>query len=438
MYKEEVKSLRSRLAPNVATITLLLVTQTLDTVAHTQTDSSSSARELNDKVSSGFNSITAPLKGPISHISHVIDSIALGQSRLEDAVSSQEQTLGSLNRKAEELSKSNTACEAYLDEQSTTLQDVQETCLAINSQGLETLSVVTSIQQDATVIRNMLPFVLGRALKLLQAVTFGISKMQDITRIMHRLIRLMSGFTIEIREIMQILLQEFWLIQKQLAKFEQLMHKWLSPPLVIFRDAFNEARVFPYDLSREWQTFQGLVAVAFTGKRGLHRVHLGKYSITNLRIGQRINPRFWRGAVEPNDELSMTMIFDHVQAEQGFCPYRSCGVSTKDVGIYGGGKVCSNCFRFAVISEQGNQSPILGSVHEHETSESKMGPFHQNSTLPTLMDVKMAWCIDVSLAQWFGKMKTSSSTSPSNKQSRLCLLVTLRQKQDLSKKIRIY
>lgn len=43
---------------------------------------------------------------------------------------------------------------------------------------------------------------------------------------------------------------------------------------------------------------------------------MGKFFITNMRIGQKINPTFWRNSVEPNDELSMTIVFDHVQAEQ--------------------------------------------------------------------------------------------------------------------------
>lgn len=47
---------------------------------------------------------------------------------------------------------------------------------------------------------------------------------------------------------MHRLLQEFGLIQKELAKLEQSMHKRLTPVLVIFRDTFNEVRAFPYDL----------------------------------------------------------------------------------------------------------------------------------------------------------------------------------------------
>jgi len=65
---------------------------------------------------------------------------------------------------------------------------------------------------------------------------------------------------------------------------------------------------------------------------------MGKYFITHTRIGQRLSPAFWSNAIEPGDELSMTMILDDVEAEEDICPFKSCRASTKDIDLSPGGK----------------------------------------------------------------------------------------------------
>jgi ubiquitin len=251
--------------------------------------------------------------------------------------------------------------------------------VTINTQTQEALALATFIHQDTAEIKVAIPSILGRALGLLDAVAAGISKMQDITTLMHQMIRLTARFTIEMRETMGRLLQAFWVIQKQLARLEGFMHRQICLPTVIFRDAFNVMRSFPYDLSREWRTFQGLVAVTFTGRQGLHRVNMGQYFVTNVRMRRRLNPTFWSNAIEPGDELSMTMILNDVEAEEGFCPYKSCGASTAGVASSGGGKICPNCFRFAAISQKKKISPKIRD--KHEASESRHEPFTPESDL---------------------------------------------------------
>jgi hypothetical protein len=63
-----------------------------------------------------------------------------------------------------------------------------------------------------------------------------------------------------------------------------------------------------------------------------------QYFVTNGRLEQRLNRAFWGNAVEPGDELSMTMVLDDIEAEDGFCPYKSCGASTKHLEKQMGGK----------------------------------------------------------------------------------------------------
>jgi len=66
---------------------------------------------------------------------------------------------------------------------------------------------------------------------------------------------------------------------------------------------------------------------------------MGQYFVTNARLGRRLNPAFWSNAIEPGDELSMTMVLNDVEAQDGFCPFKSCGASTKHVEMRRGGKL---------------------------------------------------------------------------------------------------
>ena len=151
---------------------------------------------------------------------------------------------------------------------------------------------------------------------------------------------------------MRMLLSTFWDIQRQLARLERFMPKQIDLPIVKFRDAFNKSWALPFELCKQWQTFKGLVAIVFTKQQGLSRVNMGQFFVTNVRIGQKLNPAFWSNAIEPYDELSMTMIIDDIEVEDGFCPYKSCGASTRDVASGEVGKRCPNCFRFATISQR--------------------------------------------------------------------------------------
>jgi hypothetical protein len=87
----------------------------------------------------------------------------------------------------------------------------------------------------------------------MSAVTAGISKMQEITELTAQMIRLTARFTIEMREMMGRLLQVFWDIQIRLARLERFIPRQIDLPVVRFRDALNETRSLPYDLSRQWQ-----------------------------------------------------------------------------------------------------------------------------------------------------------------------------------------
>lgn len=375
-YKDEAKALRARLAPNLATIRILLTTQIVDTLSIAKSDHDKLAKDLNHEISSQSRILTA-LRDSTNRIAKEQENLTAKQSYLPAAATTQDYHIQVLTSKADDLLKSNTAFDLQLRDQRAILKDVQESSANIDARIQESIKLATAIRQDTTEIKAAIPSFLGRALDLMDAVMAGISKLQDITALMHQMITMTVNFTVEMRDTMAKLLRAFWMIQGRLTRLEGLMHRRICPPTVIFRDAFNNMRAFPYDLSREWQTFQQLVIVAFTGRQGLHRVNMGQYFVTNARIGRRLNPAFWTHAIEPGDELSMTMILDDIEAEEGFCPYKSCGASTAGVPSVGGGKICPNCNRFAAISQRKRH---YSRIHDqHGAIESSNEPLALNS-----------------------------------------------------------
>ena len=369
MYEEEVKVLRARLAPNVATITILLMTQTIDTLTNAESYRIKAARELHDKFSSHSTTLD-DVKRAISDVATVQSSLKTGQLHLTAAAAYLDRDLSILKSKVDDL-RDNEIVQNHLRHQATVLEGIQENSTNTKSQNQEVHVIVTSIHQDTAEIKAGIPSILQRALEVMNVVAAGISKAQEISDLMLQMSRLITRFTLEMRETMQRLLQAFGEIHYLLIRLECFLPKRIDLPIIKFRDAFNELRAFPFDLCQDWQTFQGLVTLTFTKRQGLHRVKKGQYFITNFRIGRRLNPTFWHNAVEPGDELSMTMILDDVEAVDGFCPFKSCGAHTKDVLVQQGGKVCPNCFRFAAVSPRRKTSVKRHLIHESSDLDEK-------------------------------------------------------------------
>lgn len=321
LYKDDVALLRSRLAPKISTITILLLTATSNLLAKAESDRHGIAKEVAQKLFDQ-NALLQRLEGATI-------AISTSQSRIEENHEVHEQ---------------------HLKTQDTLLASLQESSLAANAQIHSTHGVLLATQKDVSDIKDTTSSLLGRALNILTIVATGISKVNDIAARMRQLVSLTTDFTTEMRDAVAKLFHEFLQMQRRLAQIERFLPRQIDLPVVRFRDAFNDMRSLPYDLSRNWQTFQGLVTVVFTNRQGLNRVNRGLYFITHTRIGQRLKPEFWSKAIEPNDELSMTMILDDVEGEEGICPWPLCHGITKDIEITNGGKFCPDCHRFAIVS----------------------------------------------------------------------------------------
>ena len=357
IYKDEVTSLRAKLAPNVATITLLLATQTIETLVKAEQDRFEIAQEIRAGLHFQKTSLAA--------LRHTALDIATSQATQESVESHLAGSIAAQNKEVLLL-------QSKADDLLQNTRDVQATA--------------TSIHEDVLHAKSMTGSILGYALDIMHTVTSGLSKIQELTELIGQLMALTAQFTTEMKETMGKLLHAFWEMQKQLARLERFLPSQIySPHMVMLRDAYNELTYLPYKLCREWQKFQGLVAVVFMDRQGLHRVKMGQYFITNNRLGRRINPAFWSHAIEPGDELCQTMILNDIEVLEGICPYKSCGASTKDVAPSGGAKKCPSCNRSAVLSKRPPKAPTRKS-RSRQPGRSLQAPVLSESDAESLPD----------------------------------------------------
>jgi hypothetical protein len=251
-YKEDVKELRAKLTPNIATIIILLMTQTLETLSKAESDRLEIVREVKCKFSSQ-ETYLADLKQTALNIATTQARLEAGQTGLAIKAAGQDQELCSLHSKADELLKNDNTHKLHLHDQDNMLVDIRENAITINAYTRETHAVVSAIHQGAAETQATSGSILSVALEIMSAITAGISKMQEITKLIAQMIRLTTRSAIEMSEIMGRLLQVFWDIQIQLARLERFIPRQIDLPVVRFRDAFNEIRSLPYDLSRQWQ-----------------------------------------------------------------------------------------------------------------------------------------------------------------------------------------
>jgi hypothetical protein len=76
-------------------------------------------------------------------------------------------------------------------------------------------------------------------------------------------------------------------------------------------------------------------------------------------MGRRLNPGFWKGAITPRDELSMTMILDDVDGEEDMCTFQSCRTSLSGIASIDGGRECPSCYRRSVVFDGFSQSQLF-------------------------------------------------------------------------------
>lgn len=319
MYRDDMKELRSALGSHVSTINMLLMTQTLGSISAAERGREEAATKLE--------------KNMLSH-GKLLEDVKHGQSEIKSQLRDHKVVLNSLGSKAES---------------SIQLQREQ-------------LSVVKDTQAQTT-------SVLATATDVLSLTTSGLMNLQLITKQLGRMFQLSTEFTTEMTETMGELMRLFTSLHTTFRKLEAALPAMICPPIIQFTDALGETMALPYQLCQQWETFQQMLKVVFAKKQGKTRVEMGQFFIMFSADGALIKKTSWSGSIKRDDHLSMSMILDHLEATEGWCPFPSCQASTKGVSVQNGGRTCPVCGCWAAISPRmhsGLLKPHIADANDDE------------------------------------------------------------------------
>ncbi len=368
IWKEEVSKLRSKLTPKLSTILILLTSQIMDSVAKAEVDRASIGNEISAKVS--LQQVLLERLETQRAITQV-DAHA-NHTDLTNALQSQGQTLQVLQV---ETKRQGSIARTRLDEQGAVLKEIQQQTMSSGNQ-VDTVSTqVVAIQQDVALIRSETGSILDFLARMWRFTVDRAARLNEIAELITQLLTLILDMTKETMHMVLDLLREIKEIRQRLLCIERYLPMQMHYPMIQFRDAFNTVTPFPFSVFREWEGAKRMVAAIFVNKQGLRRVEMGQWFVTHVKKGVKINPRFWDKALQPGDELSMTMVFDNVQAKEGYCPYPSCGADMTSAEIMNGGRYCRKCCRFFQLLQQQR-----GDTADASGAHREMGPFQNASS----------------------------------------------------------
>ncbi|KAJ9612565.1 hypothetical protein H2200_004162 [Cladophialophora chaetospira] len=381
IWKEEVRKLRSKLTPKLNAILILLTSQIVESLAKAESDRASIGNDISTKLSLQ----QFLLERLETKCATVQSDATTAHAKLTNAVHSQSRAITELHVKTE---NQKAVIESRLVEQGVVLEDIQHQTIATGDQVNIISMQVVSVQQDLAQIKADTGSVLDFMARMWKFTVDGFSRLHEIAELITDLLRLTVAMTKETMETMLRLLREIKDIRQQLICIERYMPMQVHYPMIYFRDAFNDVNPLPYHVFRQWEGAKRMVAAIFVNRQGLRRVETGQWFVTHVKKGVRVNPRFWDKAIQPGDELSMTMIFDDVQAKEGCCPYPSCGADISAAEVVRGGRFCPQCSRFSQLSQDRIHNTDGASVNEAEAT-------HDGSSLLATVQVRKSLPVEI-------------------------------------------
>jgi hypothetical protein len=307
MYRNDVKELRSALESHVSTINLLWMTQTVGSISVAETDREQMACELEKKIVAQ---------------QRLLEDVRNEQSEAKTQLQDHSFALESLRGKA--------------DLSLVQLEDQRELIREVQSGVKDTREQTTSILSAATAILSL--------------ATSGVMNLRLISDKLSRMIEVCVTFTVEMRESMTELMRLFTSLHAILRRVESSLPVRIFAPIVYFTDALGEIFCLPYQVCRQWDVFNQMLRLLFATRQGKARVEMGHFLIMSSKGGRLLREASWSDSVRQNDHLSMSMVLDNLDAIEGYCPFPSCKASLDRVRIENGGRSCTLCGRWAVIS----------------------------------------------------------------------------------------
>ena len=310
-FKEDSKELRSILASHVGTISLLLMTQSINSISAAEEDRITLAREVE-------NSILENRK-ILQGVEDKVDVSINNQGRTKVQLHYQAVDLDNLKINAE-LSNS------QLKDQRIIVQDVQSVVSSVRDQNNSIFSAIT---------------------KILDVITSGAVSLQEIARQIVKIFELLTKFTIEMRIMMTELLQLFSSLRSILQQFQSSLPLKINLPILQFTDALGQTMALPYHICESWTTFKKILSVIFIDRPGKLRVDSGQYVIMQARGGMILTEAIWKHGLKQNDHLLMSIeLDDSFSTREDDCPFPSCGALTIVGELKNGGRICPQCFRW--------------------------------------------------------------------------------------------
>ena len=139
---------------------------------------------------------------------------------------------------------------------------------------------------------------------------------------------LLRSFPLEMRDLLQGILQSNWHIYQILL---QIQHNPPKSPTglldsnIKFEDAMGDRRELPYDIFRHWEPFEGYLRAQFKDKLGENKILEGKFHIVNVKDRNAIlKKEHWTRSIHQGATLAMCMVMSHLQRQSGTCPRLSC------------------------------------------------------------------------------------------------------------------
>ena len=370
MWKEEVNKLRSTLTPKLRNILILLTSQIVESLAKAELDRANIRDEILGKVSVQ-QVILEQIK---ANFAAAESDASVRHSRLADALHSQSRDVKGLDSKIADIFQQGRMSQNRLDQQDLALQDVQQQAASSGKQLNSMSTEMVSLRQDVASVKADTASILQFIARMASVILQRFSRMQQIADLIVDLLKLTFNLTTDMMQTLLQLLREFGEIRQQPVRMERCIPMQMQYPMVLFRDAYNNVTPFPYHIFRQWEGAKRMVAAIFVQKPGLRRVEMGQWFVTHVGRNTRVDPRFWDKILQPNDELSMTMIFEDIPAKAGFCPYPKCGADMTSAQIMGSGRQCPQCSRVSRLSEDERpQTGMPGGAGEAMSAEGERG-----------------------------------------------------------------
>jgi hypothetical protein len=314
-YQHEVKALRTKLGSHVATISLLLMTQAVSSITTAEHDRAQANCGLQEKILAYRRQLDDVQTRVDSSLSHQVET----KSRLER----QEESLGTLDRKADRTIQ-------QLHDENDLIQEV----IFVASATEENTRSVLAITADT-----------------LSQVTQGLLTLRDLAMRVYGLVAAITKFTAEMQESMAMLMRQFARICSILHALQGSLATRICPPIVQFTDALGETLALPYQICLQWKAFRLILNAIFDDRPGKSRVERGEFLIMHAAGGRRLLEDSWNHAIRAGDHLQMSIVLDDFLAKQDFCPFPSCEASLVNAEANNGGRICPQCCRWVLLTE---------------------------------------------------------------------------------------